>query len=203
VRTDTKPGERDRTFTERARRAQIVAAAMETIADVGYARASFARIAKRAGLSSTGLISYHFAGKEELISEVVREVYTAMSGFMSERMRAHTSAPAALRTYIEATIEFIGTHRTQMRALSDIFMHGALDYDDTTEQAAVSPIEAILRQGQDDGEFRDFDPKVMATVVQRSVDGLPFLMASVPDLDVDAYAREIVTLFDLATRRTV
>ncbi|MEU6155652.1 TetR family transcriptional regulator [Actinosynnema sp. NPDC047251] len=34
---------------------------METLAESGYAGASFARIAKRAGLSSPGLLSYHFA----------------------------------------------------------------------------------------------------------------------------------------------
>ena len=50
-------------FTEHARRAQIVGAAVETIADLGYGQASFAQIARRAGPSSTGLISYHFAHK--------------------------------------------------------------------------------------------------------------------------------------------
>jgi TetR/AcrR family fatty acid metabolism transcriptional regulator len=47
-------GAAPRTFTESARRAQIVQAAIETIAEVGYARASYARIAEHAGLSSTG-----------------------------------------------------------------------------------------------------------------------------------------------------
>ena len=51
-----------RSFTEGARRAQIVQAAIETIAEAGFRHATFARIAERAGLSSTGLISYHFAG---------------------------------------------------------------------------------------------------------------------------------------------
>ncbi|MBV8945039.1 MAG: hypothetical protein JOZ95_06420, partial [Solirubrobacterales bacterium] len=37
--------ETDRTFIERARRAQIVDAAIETIAAEGYARASLGRIA--------------------------------------------------------------------------------------------------------------------------------------------------------------
>jgi AcrR family transcriptional regulator len=197
-----KTGEQDRTFTEKARRAQIVAAAIETIAEVGYARASFARIARRAGLSSTGLISYHFAGKDELIEEVVSEVYTAISQFMAGRMREPSSAAGALRTYIESNVEFISAHRTQMKALLDIFMTGGLHYDTATEQTVVSPVEAILRQGQESGEFRDFDPRVMATVIQRAVDGLPFLMASRPALDVGAYAREVVTMFDLATRAT-
>jgi AcrR family transcriptional regulator len=177
-----------------------VAAAIETIAEVGYARASFARIAKRAGLSSTGLISYHFAGKDELMAEVVTEVYAAISGFMSERMQAQASAAGALRTYIESNVEFIGTHRSQMKALFDIFMNGGIRYETAVEQTALSPIEEILRQGQESGEFRDFDPQVMASVIQRAVEGLPFLMASVPDLDVDRYGREVGILFDLATR---
>ncbi len=202
MRPDHKVGERSRTFTENARRAQIVAAAIATIAEVGYTRASFAQIAKRAGLSSTGLISYHFAGKNELMDEVVAEVYTAVSRFMHERMQSQTSAEGALRTYIEANVEFIGAHRTQMKALFDIFMNGGVAYDTADEQRAVSPIEEILLQGQESGEFREFDAKVMATVVQRAVDGLPFLMASVPDLDLDGYAREVATLFDLATRRS-
>jgi len=42
---------------------------------------------------------------------------------------------------------------------------------------------------------------VMAMVIQRAVDGLPFLLATYPDTDVDAYAREVTTLFELATLR--
>jgi hypothetical protein len=40
----------------------------------------------------------------------------------------------------------------------------------------------------------------MATLIQRAVDGLPFLLAAEPGLDVDSYAAEVVTTFDLATR---
>jgi AcrR family transcriptional regulator len=202
MRANGAIGERARTFTEVARRAQIVAAAIETIAEVGYAKASLARIAKRAGLSSTGLITYHFAGKDELIQEVVADVYGAISGFMTERMQGSSGAAGALRTYLESTVEFIGAHRTQMMALLDIFLHGGFHYDTTAEQTVVSPIAAILRQGQEAGEFRDFDPTVMATVIQRAVDGLPFLLASTPDLDLDGYARELVTMFNLATQRS-
>ena len=196
----TKKGVR-RTFTETARRAQIVEAAIETMAEVGYARASFALIAKRAGLSSTGLISYHFANKDELIEQVVTTIFHMIGQFMAQRMQHQSSARDALRTYIQANAEFIGTHRTQMKAFLDIFMNGGLHYDETTELTVVSPVEEILRRGQESGEFRAFDTRVMAVVIQRAVDGLPFLLATYPDVDVDAYAREVVTLFDLATQR--
>ncbi len=191
-----------RTFIETARRAQIVEAAIETIAEVGYTHASFARIAKRAGLSSTGLISYHFADKDELIQQVVGTIFSAIGQFMAERLEPQAGAADVLRTYIEANAEFIGTHRTQMKAFLDIFMNGGFHYDETAELTVVSPIEEILRRGQAGGEFRAFDTRVMAVVIQRAVDGLPFLLATYPDIDVNAYAREVVTLFELATRRT-
>jgi AcrR family transcriptional regulator len=189
-----------RTFTETARRAQIVAAAIEVIAEVGYHRASFARIAKQAGLSSTGLISYHFADREELIDEVASAVVGDVSAFMAGRMAAVERAGEALRIYIEANVEFIGTHRSKMQALLDIFMNGGFHYNTASERVVVSPIESILRAGQETGEFRRFDPKVMATLIQRAIDGLPFLLAAEPGVDVPAYAVEVATVFDLATR---
>lgn len=183
-----------------ARRAQIVEAAIATIAEMGYRSASFTQIAKRAGLSSTGLISYHFAGKDELIAEVVAEVVDAIGQFMAGRLQAVSGAREALRAYIEGNVEFIGAHRREMKALVDIFINGGFHYDTATEKTVVSPVEDILRAGQQAGEFRRFDPKVMATLVQRAVDGLPFLLAGDPDLDVGFYAAEVATAFDLATR---
>jgi AcrR family transcriptional regulator len=188
-----------RTFIETARRAQIVAAAIETIAEVGYARASFAQIAKRAGLSSTGLISYHFSGKDELIGEVAQTVIGSIAQFMSETMRGASGPRAALRLYIEGNCAFIAGHRTEMKALLEIFMNGGFTYGASEEREVLSPLEQILRAGQDAGEFRGFDVKVMATLIQRAVDGLPFLLANEPDLDIAAYAREVAVAFDRAT----
>jgi len=190
------------TFTETARRAQIVRAAIETIAEVGYCRASFARIARRAGLSSTGLISYHFAAKDELIGQVVTETFSAIGQFMAERMRGPSTVAGALAAYIEGNAAFVAVHRTEMKALLEIFMNGGIHYDSGTELVVLSPIEQILSNGQQAGEFRDFDTRVMAAVIQRAVDGLPFLLEAHPDLDVGTYARELVTTFGLATRRS-
>jgi AcrR family transcriptional regulator len=189
-----------RTFTEAARRAQIVAAAIETLAEVGYARASFAQIARRAGLSSTGLISYHFAAKAELIGEVVEHVVGEMGQFMARQMAGAQGPRDALGVYIEGNCRFIADHPAPMKALLEIFVNGGFDYGPGDERAVVSPLEGILRAGQEQGEFRDFDVTVMATLIQRAVDGLPFLLAVRPDQDIAAYAREVVTAFDLATR---
>ncbi|MFI6512561.1 TetR/AcrR family transcriptional regulator [Streptosporangium sp. NPDC050855] len=188
-----------------ARRAQIVEAAVETIAELGYGHASFARIAERAGLSSTRLISYHFRGKDELIARIVAQVHGEMGDFMSARLRAETTAAGTIRAYITGTVEFIATHRARMRALYEIFVNhrpenGEGSYDAATDLGVLSQIEEILRWGQREGEFRDFEPRVMAMSIQRSVDGLPFLLESGADVDTARYAAELVTIFDLATR---
>ena len=64
------PEDAGQTFTETARRAQIVTAAVDILAEDGFKAASLARIAQRAGISK-GLILYHFSSKEELFGEAV------------------------------------------------------------------------------------------------------------------------------------
>lgn len=190
-----------RSFTAEARRTQIVGAAIEVIAELGYPQASFARIAERAGLSSTRLISYHFAGKKELIQEVVAELYREIGGFMTERVAAARTPVEALHAYIEGNVEFIAGHRTQMKALLSIFLGGGLEFDPAEEEGMVlSPIERILSDGQEAGLFRRCDVRVVAATVQRSLDGIPLMLETHPDLDLDTCARELVTLFDHALR---
>ena len=191
-----------RSVTAQARRAQIVTATIDVIAEIGYGQTSFARIAERAGLSSTRLISYHFAGKDELITAVAEDVVTSIGAHMAHRLSTETSAAGMLRAYIEGIVEFTAAHRFRMKALLEIFLNGGLHYDAGTDQGVVGHVELILRQGQIDGKFRDFDPRVMATAIQRAVEGLPFLLESTPDLDCAAYGRELVTLFELGTRRS-
>ena len=77
---------------------------------------------------------------------------------------------------------------------------GGPTYDADTDVVVVTPLQEILLAGQQSGEFRPFDAFVMATTIQRSIDGLPFLLRGKPDLDLVAYADELSELFDLATR---
>lgn len=194
---------RKRTITGEARRAQIIAATIETLGRLGYGQTSFAKIAERAGLSSTRLISYHFAGKDELMAAVVAHVHEKLGRFMHERVSAQPDARSRLRAYIGGLTEFHAAHRDEMEALLTIFLSHpgeAGSYGPEEETRTLSHLERILRDGQERGEFRPFDPFVMAATIQRSLDGLPFLLRAKPDLDLEHTARELETMFDLATR---
>jgi len=193
-----------RTLTEEARRAQIVAAAIETIAELGYARASFTQIAKRAGLSSTGLISYHFAGKDDLVRQVVTDVLSEFAAFVRPLVDAETTAAGVLRVWWQANVAFMRDHRRPLIALLDIMSNaraGDLGEVSDSYESDLAALEQLFREGQAAGEFRAFDSRVMAVAVRSARDGLLRQLAAHPDLDLDTYARDLVVLFDLATTR--
>jgi AcrR family transcriptional regulator len=194
-----------RTLASTARRAQIVAATVEVIAEEGFAQTSFARIAERAGLSSTRLISYHFAGKAELIEAVVGEVIGTMGEYVGGRIdlaeqTAPGSATAILRAYIEGNVAFIASHRTQMQALLRVVVSSGMPATDSP-QATATPLEGLLRHGQSTGEFRPFDAATVASAIQRAIEALPFLLSAQPDLDCDLYAAELVELYLRGVRK--
>lgn len=194
-------------FTETGRRAQIVAAAIEVIADVGYHRASFAKIAEWAGLSSTGMISYHFDGRDDLMHEVVAEVMRVAEGRVRPRVEAHESCAARLRAAIEGQIDLFAEYPNHRAAIVEVNPNlrgdepGMVALLDTRDANLAVQVEQI-RKGQRAGEFGDFDPWVMVRAMRAAVDDVVGRSARDPDLDVRAAGRELADLFDRATRRT-
>lgn len=193
------------TFTNRARRAQIVESAIDTIADLGYAKASFARIAERAGLSSTRLISYHFAEKDDLIQEVLSTVVGRFTAHVAPRVDVETTPSAKLRTALEANVDFVQSHGRDVVTLQEIQRnYRTADGRPVMAQRAEEDLKVIeewLRQGQRQGEFRRFNTQAMALFILSLRNGVIQRYHVGPDLDLDTIARELTTLVDLATRR--
>ena len=195
-----------RTFTESARRAQIVEVAIRVAATAGYANTSFARIAKEAGLSSTGIISYNFAGKDDLMREVVVEVWRAIEAYIGPKVEAAAGARAKLRAYIEANTAFLEDYPNHLRALVEVVTNLPRDGADRANflarmDAALDFHTDYIRQAQAAGEFRAFDPRVMVIAIQGAIDAVVMRKTREPDLDAAACGRELAELFDHATRK--
>jgi hypothetical protein len=63
-------------------------------------------------------------------------------------------------------------------------------------------VEDILRQGQRDGELRDFDVSVVGGVMRSAIThAMVMRQREDPGADLGAYAEELVRLFDLGIRR--
>jgi TetR/AcrR family fatty acid metabolism transcriptional regulator len=192
-------------FIEAARRAQLIKCAIETIATLGYGQASLAQIAKRAGISK-GVISYHFADKDELIEQVLREVLGEFHAYMEPRIKAEPTPARKLQAYIESNLAFMAARREYVLVLVDIFTNarrsdGKPFADPTAYEFGLQGLAEILRRGQRCGEFRDFPPHLMAVTIRQGIDGVCGQLIADPKLDLAAYAKELVTIFDLATRK--
>jgi AcrR family transcriptional regulator len=206
VRTTSKTAPADnRSFTETARRAQIVDCATETIAELGFAKASVDQIARRVGVSK-GVITYHFPNKEEIVDAIIGKVVTAGRAYMVPRIIAETSAAGRLRAYIESNLEFMDANRKLLIALLEIAMNarradGSFAIGPTALAERVAGLEELLRAGQRSGEFRRFNTRVMALTIIQAIDGMPPLLAREPGIDVKLHAKELATVFALATRK--
>lgn len=195
------------TVTESVRRAQIVSAAIEVIAEVGYAGASFTRIARRAGLSSTGMISYHFAGKDDLLAACTTEIERVTREFMEPRLAVVEGSAARLRAYIEANVELVARHTSEVRALLDILGNartpdGRPPMESAVVNSRVALFEAHIRDGQRTGEFAGSDPRVTALALIGAIDALVAADAAA-GLDPAEITRHGRELADLLLRATV
>jgi len=207
MRSESSPigQEFTRTFTETARRAQIVAAAIDTIAELGYGQASLARIAETAG-TSKGVIIYHFGGKDELIRELVAGLVARGVAYMEPQVDAEPTGAGKLRAYIESNLAFMGENRNHMVAIFEIALNaraadGSRLYDVSVQDAGVAALEQLLAYFQGTGDFRaGFDPHVMAMAIRAAINAVPAQLARDPGLDVAHHAREIADMFHIATR---
>ncbi len=208
MRSENATPGRDRSqpsFIEAARRKQIIECAIETLAEVGYAKASLAEIARCAGISKS-VILYHFDGKDALIEAVVTEIYT--EGFMTmfPRIVAEPTSAGKLRAYILTNLSWIVDHPAQIAALMQIFngfrkADGTPRYTAEENEPQVGGLELLLKEGQELGEFRSFDARAMALTIRAAIDQLPFSLESAPGVDPGVYAEQVADIFDFATRR--
>jgi TetR/AcrR family fatty acid metabolism transcriptional regulator len=197
-------GQPARTFIEEARRAQIVAGAIETIAEVGYGQASLARIAQRLGISK-GVIGYHFAGKDELLAEVAREVLAKATEYVQPRLAEARTGSEWLATYIEANAGFMAAYRSHMVAIVEIARNSreqsAASFDPTVLRRAAEALAGALAGFQEKAELSaNFDPMVMAVAIRAAIDAIPQRLTRDPELDVEHWGRELAALFAAATR---
>jgi AcrR family transcriptional regulator len=201
------PGAERSTFTQLNRRDQLVDCMIDAIAELGFARASVGEVARRAGVSK-GVVTYHFAAKADLIGAVIADVLASMREYLEPRI--HAADPMQfperfIAAYVTEWAGYYRTHARQVLALVRIY-NGFRDESGRPNPAFgvraedVAIVERVLRLGQDRGRLGIFDARVMAALMKAAVDDLLTQFADDPELDLEAYAVELVALFERATR---
>jgi AcrR family transcriptional regulator len=192
-------------FIEQARRKQIIAAAISVLAREGYARASLSRIAAQAGISKS-VISYHFAGKDEMFAAVFEHVVEAAGAYMTPFLEQAGDPAGQIAAYIRHQLGYMEGHRDELLAIGALATnHTTGDLADTIANSTAEErnvLVFLIEAGQAAGQLRPLDAGVMAAVIAKSVESALEEWAWRPETDLAAYADELVELFARGMRRT-
>lgn len=183
-------------FIAEARREQIIKAAIEVLREIGYVSASLAKIAKKANIS-TGLISYHFSGKEDLMNNTLMYLVEKEWSFINERIAQKQTSTEKLTAFIEASLAYQFTNKTNNIALIEIVFNARTPdhtpyylIEDDEEDLKNGLLQEILLQGRESKEFRDFHPQVMTTIIQGAIS--ESLLSSQNNLSLEEYCEELI-----------
>jgi AcrR family transcriptional regulator len=101
------------------RRAQLATAALQTLAQLGYARTSLREIAQNSEFSH-GVLHYYFSDKEELLTECVRQYEAACVTRYDEIVAAAESATELRRQFSTAMADTLRADAPMHRLWYDL-----------------------------------------------------------------------------------
>ncbi|MCK7626371.1 TetR/AcrR family transcriptional regulator [Streptomyces sp. RS10V-4] len=185
------------TFTERARRRQLIECTIDLISTRGYPATSLSAIAERAGVSKAAVL-YHFTSKDNLTRAALTQVMAEFSAYVRERVERAPDPLAALLAYVRAMIGYQRDNRRHVRVITEMLLDdgggtrlknpGSHDTHDRWQSLA-----ALLADGQRAGVLREFDTRTVALAIGGAIDGVIGHWLVHPDLDLDAAAAELET----------
>jgi len=199
----TKPGD-GTTFTRRKRRDQLVDCAIDAIAELGFQGTSVAEVARRAGVSK-GVVTYHFAAKDDLIFAVVASIFDSIKESLEAELGG-TSPQTFVADYINAWVHYYRTHTRYMLAIGEIWGNfrdedGNHHFGAQAVAGELGVVQQVLELGQAEGSLGEFDARVMAITIKAALDALLSQLASDPELELEPYGAELVRVFERATRK--
>jgi len=150
-----------RTRRKEARPSEIVAAALASFAERGYAATKLEDVAAAAGISK-GTIYLYFPTKEHLFRAVVEQAVLPNVEAAEGDLAAHTGSSAdLLRMLAQRFLRLLDSDLTAVPKLvvaeSGNFPEIAQFYADAVLRRAFRLIEGILARGVARGEFRPLD----------------------------------------------
>ncbi|MGA7306556.1 MAG: TetR/AcrR family transcriptional regulator [Rhodothermales bacterium] len=191
---------------------EILEAALEVFGTNGLASARMADIAERAGVAK-GTVYLYFETKDELFRAVVRKTIGDAVAAMSEASVGDT-ARGRLQALMPALWDILRSpqfHTVYRLVYAELHHFPELTrfYSDEVAAGSLSSyIAEEIRQGIDEGEFRDVDPVVtarmlLALFVKHAVWlSRPDLFRHVASRSAEAVLNDITDFFFAALRRS-
>nr|WP_217344467.1 TetR/AcrR family transcriptional regulator [Noviherbaspirillum sp. L7-7A]MBV0878619.1 TetR/AcrR family transcriptional regulator [Noviherbaspirillum sp. L7-7A] len=154
------PGEKGKGRIRLANEADILQAAEQVFARAGYAGATMAEIAERAGIPKSNL-HYYFGTKREIYRAVLTHIL-ALWLAPTDSIREDNDPGVALSDYIEAKMRLTATHPDASRVFANEVLHGATEIGDILRgelRALVARKAAVIERWIADGRMAPVDPR--------------------------------------------
>lgn len=195
MRSEKGTGGQRRSFIEEARREQIERAAITSVNEVGYQRASLADIAGRAGIAKSA-IAYYFDSKESLLLHIVDRAFTALQAALVAAVSEAESPDTQLGAYASAYLSHVDHQRAEIAAAAEIVVsHRGPDgvplylVEDDEDTALL---RGILQARMTKGEFRVLPLDVAVGIVQSLLDRAITMVQRDATVDLSGYRASVV-----------
>lgn len=156
------------------RRKQIIDAAHEIFLKKGYSGATMPEIARRAGVA-TGTIYLYYPSKRDLFADVIDKIYISPSVKITEKdSDKEVFRKIFIRLKRRYSDEEKGVVNRAYPLLADVF--GDSDLRAMVENKALKPfviqLEKYFRAKIASGEFRKFEPALVARAIASMIEGM-------------------------------
>jgi len=140
-----------------ARRARIVAAALDAFAAGGYRATSMGEIAERAGVTRAVLYD-HFDSKKALFLAVLEEQEALFLGHVAARISGAGTAAERMRETTRTVLTFAEQHPETWRLLFGNTTHGDPEVDEVGRLIHQRRVEAVAALLATDAEAAGLEP---------------------------------------------
>lgn len=177
------------------RRAQIVSAAQELIAETGFPATSARVIAARCGIS-LGTLTYHFASVDALLAEALRDASVRLTGEISEAADGVEGAANKLREIVDDSLPSSPAAKRNWRLWLEYWARAAHSPDlaslhSERYEAWRGLVLTTISDGVASGELNVADPMTAAIQFVALQDGLG-LQAAIGDSAVSIEAAKAI-----------
>lgn len=179
-----KRADREPTFTEQARKTQILDVSARLFRQKGFANTSLDEIAKEVGVSR-GVLFYYFDGKREIGENTVRENLRRYSDYVRERVERKRTSKTQLLEFIDACLDYQNDHPEVYVEFIELL--GCLgDADEkyrltqSINKRTRSWLVGMIEAGQEAGEIARVPVQPLADIIQSFTDGMMEMTAMEP-----------------------
>ena len=181
----------ERTFTERARRQQLIGVTIEQVAQRGFAGASLARIAEAAGITKAAVL-YHFGSKDALVTAAHAEILESLVATVGEALEGAAVADRP-STYIRTMVAHFRDHPQHARVLAAAGTQEGFDHAREDRWAPLAGLlDAAAHARGDDAPAAD--SRALAVLIGGAIDGIVAEHLEDPAFDTDAAAAILVAM---------